>query len=854
MKTKSWAPRILACIICGIVAVGQIWAARVSPESAAVVANNFMNVRTTSAGAQKAPAKRMMLKTPAQAVENQYYVFQNAGGEGWVIVAANDVVRPVLAYSNTGSFDVDNMPSNVQYWMDEYNRQIQFEAANTVTTPADVQQVWDALRAGQPLMTATPVVAPLIQTNWDQTAPYFNMCPTSGAVHCLTGCVATCMAQVMNYWQWPETGTGSHRDTLNGFNAYADFSATTYDWANMLPYYTGNNDPKVNRDAVATLMYHCGVAVDMQYGTSGDGGSAALTIDYDGWVYSIYHRMTAERALKENFGYEPTSVKGYARNGGHGLKSWTDEDWIAMLKVELDAARPIMYAGVGGKTGHSFVCDGYDNEDRFHFNWGWGGLHDGYFEVDALNPGTGGSGSGEGTYNVDQDVIVGIQPLNSAHAIVTHATGCRLLLSAGQVKNNNGLTATIIPTDATYDLTSVNITLGSTPLVPGTDYTLSADSLLLTINASAITGDNTNKLTINVVWTKHRYTYSMLGEHCAEMEQSGMVHVDSALSLVIMPEDGYSLADEVCWDVEMGGKSLKYGTDFTYEATTGTFAIAALDGEIEILAYGGKPITWMLNDEEFASNMALSDKYTLPASKPGACTSGKVFVGWCKEAGYTSVDSMPELIDKGQAYSVDTLYALFATEEVSGGTAFNNTAGGEFLIAAKVGNTKYYATGLPENGVIMSSTDERDAKIYTFEKVSGGFAIRYSDSYIKYESPNSLVEASEPFKWEISKPTTGVGTWFLKAATGRGWVFQANSINNFACYGQSKSGNGLYNLEIEIGGNKTYKDITTECTGTQGFEDADCGCEKAALKEIRNGQLVIIRGDAVYTVTGARIK
>ena len=269
MKTKSWAPRILACIICGIVAVGQIWAARVSPESAAVVANNFMNVRATSAGAQKAPAKRMMLKTPAQAVENQYYVFQNAGGEGWVIVAANDVVRPVLAYSNTGSFDVDNMPSNVQYWMDEYNRQIQFEAANTVTTPADVQQVWDALRAGQPLMTATPVVAPLIQTNWDQTAPYFNMCPTSGAVHCLTGCVATCMAQVMNYHQWPNAATTAIPEykcttldkTLEGL------PATTFDWANMKDSYKESYSD-AEATAVATLMQYCGWSLRMLYGTT----------------------------------------------------------------------------------------------------------------------------------------------------------------------------------------------------------------------------------------------------------------------------------------------------------------------------------------------------------------------------------------------------------------------------------------------------------------------------------------------------------------------------------------------------------------------------------------------------------
>ncbi len=849
MKINVLARRITACMVCSLLAVSMAWAAQVSPEEAAVVANRFMNPASAASTVRKAPAKRMVRNAADAQQANRFYIYENESGEGWVIIAADDRIRPVLAYSTTGHFDLTNMPENLRYWLSEYNRQIDFVTESTDTPDADVQQRWDRLRKGYATV-GTPVVQPLIETTWNQMAPYYNMCPQDGLARCLTGCVATCMAQVMNFWKWPETGTGSHTDSLNGFNCYADFGATTYDWDNMLPYYSGNNDPKVNRDAVATLMYHCGVAVDMSYGTEASG---AQTISYDGIL-----EYCAETALTRFFGYEPESVKGYARDGGLGMKGWTKPEWIAMLKSELDAHRPIMYAGRNNDSGHSFVCDGYDDADFFHFNWGWGGSHDGYFEVDALNPGAGGAGSGSGTYNSGQDVIVGIQPLNSAHAIVTYVAGCRIILSAGKAENNKELSATIIPTDSTYDMSSLSIKLGSVTLTPGTDYTLSEDNKSLVINASAITGDNSNKLIINVEWVKNRYTYSVYGNRCAEEEIHGMVPIDSALQLVVLPADGYSLDNANNWIVLSNKTQLVYGTDYTYDAATSILTIPTLTDSVQIFAFGGKPIVWMLNEDEFARTFTLLDLYVMPASKPAACTDGRVFTGWCPIAGYESEDTAPEYIERGGAYTADTLYAVFANEETHGGTPFDPTqSGGQFLIAAKVGNTKYYAIGKPENGVIESSTDESDAAVYTFDKLSGGFSIKLGNDYITYDKSeySHLVVSDEPFTWAISKSTAGAGTWRLKSVTGRGWTFHAGTDNNFACYSTSavKPGTGYYDLEIEVGGNKTYTDFTTECTSTQGFDDADCGCEPAAVKMLRDGQIVIVRGDAVYTIMGNRL-
>lgn len=253
----------------------------------------------------------------------------------------------------------------------------------------------------------------------------------------------------MNYWEWPETGTGSASVTCSGTTYTVNFANTTYDWSNMNDkyaqyykegdqYYTEYSlGTTAQQNAVATLMYHCGVAVEMDYGTADEGGSGAQTIRYNSTNESY---RCAQNALWKNFGYKKSEIKGYLRNGGSGYSSWTKANWIAMLKEELDAKRPIMYAGGDSQnqSGHSFVCDGYDSDSKFHFNWGWSGYCNGYYDVDALDPGPGGSGSGDsGDYSYYQDVIVGIVPdkpnititwsVNGVTSTTTQTTGTLVL-------------------------------------------------------------------------------------------------------------------------------------------------------------------------------------------------------------------------------------------------------------------------------------------------------------------------------------------------------------------------------------------------------------------------------------------
>ena len=408
-----------------------VLAERVSQEDAALVANNFMNVGNTASGVQKAPAKKMVLKKAATASENQYYVYENANGEGWVIVAANDVVTPVLAYSNTGSFRTDNMPKNISNWMSKYDHFIQKLEADGVVASEETKAQWTNLRkASAPQAKTAAVVGPLIQTQWDQDAPYNNLCPGTGtwgkgSSKAATGCAATALAQVMKYWEWPVKGTGSHSyqpldpnsDTGAQSKRYgvqsADFGNTTYDWANMLNIYSGSTT-SAQKNAVATLMYHCGVAMEMMYGNYDDGGSGAYTANYGIWDSEEF--PCSQNALVTYFGYPQEGLVSYMRDGyidkESGYKyydSWTDAAWTAMVKAELDLKRPILYAGEGDEGGHSFICDGYDTSNKFHFNWGWSGDCDGYFTLSSLNPGGDGIGGGGYDFSEGQEVIIGIR-------------------------------------------------------------------------------------------------------------------------------------------------------------------------------------------------------------------------------------------------------------------------------------------------------------------------------------------------------------------------------------------------------------------------------------------------------------
>jgi len=323
------------------------------------------------------------------------YIFNANETEGFIIVAGDDRVIPILGYSSKGAFDIVNIPPALQKFIDGYKSQILFAQQNELAATPDIEEQWYNLQNNtfipQRSLTA---VTPLISTKWNQS-PYVNdLCPYNYFYfqHTVTGCVATAMAQIMKYWNYPAQGTGFHSYNCPDYGTQtANFAATTYNWTAMPNIVNSAND------AVATLMYHCGVSVEMNYGVNSSGAY----VIYDGGV----HPYCAENAYKTYFGYDPNTLQGLKR------ENYTDDAWKGLLKTDLNNGRPIQYAGFGSGGGHTFVCDGYDNSDYFHMNWGWGGSSDGYFELNALNPGSTGTGGGTGGYNSGQQAVIGIVPL-----------------------------------------------------------------------------------------------------------------------------------------------------------------------------------------------------------------------------------------------------------------------------------------------------------------------------------------------------------------------------------------------------------------------------------------------------------
>jgi len=339
-----------------------------------------------------------------------FFVFNNVSGPGFVMISGDDCAVPILGYSGANNCKGGDLPGNIRSWFGFYDGTINAAIQNGEVATPEIAEQWNLLRAGSlPEPQSVTAVSPLIATTWDQTAPYNNLCPGSGTNKAIVGCVATAMAQLMKYYNWPTTGTGSYSyicndGTYNYGTLSANFGATTYDWNNMLNSYpNANSGSVIQQNAVATLMYHCGVSVNMYYTPNFSG---AYVTDYEISNSSFPDFPTAEDALKNYFDYS-TSLIGRAK------ATYTDAQWISMLKSDLDNAHPLIYDGTGqtGQDGgHCFLCDGYDNSNNFHFNWGWSGWYDGYFVLSNLTPTSGGAGGGGYDYSYNQNAIFGAVP------------------------------------------------------------------------------------------------------------------------------------------------------------------------------------------------------------------------------------------------------------------------------------------------------------------------------------------------------------------------------------------------------------------------------------------------------------
>lgn len=342
---------------------------------------------SSSAKAKSKRVKSVSGEVPA------YYVFPNGEGKGFTVVSGDDRLPEVVGYSDKGTYDEENLPSNYVGFMKAYEEMVGQLDNGDSRASASIAEA-KALRSSG---YQQPAVAPLLgNIQWNQMIPYNNMCPMYNSTNrSVTGCVATAMAQVMMYYQYPKTlhaNIPAYVSHTKNLRIPQINQGETYDWANMLPKYASYeplNYTDAQATAVAKLMYHCGAACEMDYGPS-SGANVTPAI------------------LSTYFGYDSDLMQDLNRD------VFTLAEWSQIMDKELSARRPILYSGRSSDGGHEFVCDGTDGNGLYHINWGWGGYQDGYFDVTILNPDKGGAGSGSAPdgYNQYCSMIVGIAPDN----------------------------------------------------------------------------------------------------------------------------------------------------------------------------------------------------------------------------------------------------------------------------------------------------------------------------------------------------------------------------------------------------------------------------------------------------------
>ena len=344
---------------------GNIIAGPVDAQRAQQLGQRFLN------------AQVKLAHTSATRDAVDYYAFNAANGNGFVIVAGDDRVKPILAYSTTGRFDPNDISDGFEFMLNDFRQDIQYVRDNNIEAPDDIKAEWKSVAENGVIKQGSRnriVVGPLCQTLWHQNFPYNSQCPEDPeghGGHVYAGCVATAMAQVMKFWNWPAQGTGTHTYNPSGYaQQTANFGATEYHFE-LMPLTLDSLSVEEDYYYIAQFQHHCGIAVDMQYSGHGSGAYSDDVPD----------------ALRTYFRY---SCDDHITNYGDWYPGWgySNEEWIQMLKDGgLDEGMPLYYSGQDDdfQGGHAFVCDGYDENDYFHFNWGWNGKDDAWCPIGALN-------------------------------------------------------------------------------------------------------------------------------------------------------------------------------------------------------------------------------------------------------------------------------------------------------------------------------------------------------------------------------------------------------------------------------------------------------------------------------------
>lgn len=373
---KKYFFEILAALIVMLFSADGLFAQRIVNESfAKKIGESFISNKM---GKENVNLNLFHTEKGADGQAN-LYIFNVEGG-GFVMVSASKKVQPVLAYSTEHGYDGE-IPETAWYFINNYSKNIDYCEEFDVLMDEEVENEWKSMENNElPVKKDAKSVAPLTQTLWDQSYPYNYYAPECdnywNGYHCYAGCVACAMSQIMKYWDHPMHGHGSHTYVHNTYGVQsANFGATDYNWS-IMPVSLGYQIDDATL-AVALLMYHCGVSVDMNFGPNGSG---AFSKD-------------VETAMRQYFGYCAASYRERSQ--------YTENEWITLLESELNKSQPVYFSGNSDSGGgHAIVCDGYDSNDYFSFNLGWSGSGNGYYSINDV-----------AGYHNNEAIVMNIKPL-----------------------------------------------------------------------------------------------------------------------------------------------------------------------------------------------------------------------------------------------------------------------------------------------------------------------------------------------------------------------------------------------------------------------------------------------------------
>jgi hypothetical protein len=412
--------KTLFLLLC-LAVMNTVWAGPITESQAKSIAANFLANRGLPSSGLKTAHKAPHFGSSSTSDQAAFYVFNSERhNNGFVIVAGDDRAPAVLGYSDHGTFDVTDVPPAMQELLEGYTAQI--EELDNGAIAATQLQTYGA-------------ITPLVGAAWSQNAPYNILLPyLPSGKHAYAGCVATALAQVMHYWQWPPrptTAIPAYTSSTLGI-VMPELPVVDFNWGAMQNTYQTTDTTSSNALEAAKLTLYCAQAVEMNFKTASSGATTTRI----------------PLCLSSYFGY----------SDAHTLRrtSYTTQGWVDAIYSELAASRPVIFSGSKAESGHAFVCDGYDGNGMFHINWGWNGQSNGYYLLNVLNPDRQGTGSATGAYGYiyDQAAVVGIEPGNEINDEVMFTVTDMILNSFTGTRNNSSGNFTAIVSAKFYNYTA----------------------------------------------------------------------------------------------------------------------------------------------------------------------------------------------------------------------------------------------------------------------------------------------------------------------------------------------------------------------------------------------------------------